>query len=50
MSIDISEEYYDREPHTFSKITLGVVEKVDDTLQQLRLYIRCPSLGDFQKN
>lgn len=47
MSIDISEEYYDREPHTFSKITLGVVEKVDDTLQQLRLYIRCPSLGDF---
>lgn len=47
MSLDASEQYYDREPHTFSKITIGVVEKVDDTLQQLRLFVRCPALGDY---
>ncbi|MCB1711775.1 MAG: hypothetical protein KDH96_04625 [Candidatus Riesia sp.] len=47
MSINLSEEYYDRQPHAFSKITIGVVEKVDDTLQQLRLYVRCPALGDY---
>lgn len=43
-----SEQIYDRDIGMFNKITLGVVERVEDDLQQLRLYIRCPGLGDYE--
>lgn len=43
-----SEQLYDREIGMFDKITLGIVERVDDELQQLRLFIRCPGLGDYE--
>lgn len=44
-----SEQIYDRQPHTYDKITTGVVELVDDQLQQLRIYVRCPALGDYKE-
>ena len=46
MSKSTSEAIYDREISTFNKITIGVVERVDDKMQHLRLYVRCPGLGD----
>lgn len=47
MSVSTAEQHQQREPNNFSQITMGIVEQVEDTLEQLRIKVRCPSLGDY---